>query len=101
MTIITRSADKKGRITLPKQFAGHLLQIEIIDDKELTIKKAVALPERELWLHQNEDALSMVVRGIGQARAGEFVEGPNVTEDLDEIGTDHDDDVQSLLDSRS
>jgi hypothetical protein len=44
----TRTADKKGRITLPKAFAGATVLIEQVSDTEVRIRKARVVPEDEL-----------------------------------------------------
>ncbi len=81
MTSITRSADAKGRITLPKEYANSLVVIEQINDTELRIKKAKAIPEKELWLWQNPSAIGMVLQGLAQAENKDFVEGPDLDAD--------------------
>lgn len=78
---ITRSADKKGRITLPKDFAGHLVIVERVDDSEVRIKKAAAIPEKELWLWRNPVAAGMVLEGLADAKAKNFVAGPDIAAD--------------------
>lgn len=82
---VTRSTDKKGRVTLPKEFADHLVIIEQVDETELRIKKARAVPENELWLWKNPVAAGLVLRGIEEARAAKFVSGPDLDADSDEI----------------
>ncbi len=48
MSAITRSADPKARITLPKSFANSTVIIEQISDTELRIVKARIIPEDQL-----------------------------------------------------
>ena len=43
MSAITRKTDRKGRLTLPTDFADHLVLIERVGDDELRIKKAKAV----------------------------------------------------------
>jgi hypothetical protein len=86
MTRVTRTADKKGRVTLPKDFADHLVIIEQVDETEVRIRKAQAIPEKELCLWKNPVAAGMVLHGIEDAKAGEFVVGPDI--DADAAGLD-------------
>jgi len=44
----TRTADKKGRITLPSGFAGATVLIEQLSDTEVRIRKARVIPENEV-----------------------------------------------------
>ena len=88
MATITRNTDKKGRITLPKDFADHLVIIEQVNDSEIRIRKAHAIPVGETWLWKNQLAGGKVLLGLKEARAEEFVEGPDLEADADEFGAD-------------
>jgi hypothetical protein len=46
----TRTADAKGRVTLPKGFAGATLIIKQVSETELRIHKARVVPEDEVPL---------------------------------------------------
>lgn len=81
MAIVTRSTDKKGRLTLPKEFADSLVIMEQIGDSEIRIRKARAIPEDEVWLWKNPVASGKVLEGLKEARTGEFVAGPNLDAD--------------------
>ena len=84
----TCHADKEARVTLPLGFADHLVIIEQIDESEVRIKKAQAIPEGEAWLWRNPSALAVVQQGIEQARRGEFVPGPDLDADAARFGND-------------
>ena len=43
-----------------------------------------AIPKREAWLYKNPKALASVLRGLEQARKGEFVEPPKLAPDEDD-----------------
>ena len=60
--------------------------IDVIDEFEIRIRKVVAIPEREIWLWKNPQALQSVLTGIEQARAGEFVEAPDIDAALHDLG---------------
>ena len=44
----TRTADGKGRITLPKAFAGATLLVEQVSENEVRIRKARVVPEDDV-----------------------------------------------------
>ena len=69
-------ADSKGRIALGPQFANKPVIIEEVDDTEVRVIAAEVVPKRELWLHRNIKARDSVHRGLGQAKARKFSDGP-------------------------
>lgn len=48
----TRTADSKGRVTLPRGFANTPIIIEQISETELRIRKAVIIPRDELPFYE-------------------------------------------------
>jgi hypothetical protein len=78
---ITRSTDKKGRVTLPRAFADHLVIIEQVSATEIRIKKARAIPENEVWLWNNPVAAERVLKGIESVKAGRTGVGPDLDAD--------------------
>jgi len=46
MAAVTRKVDKKGRVTLFDDFAGHLLIVERIGEDEVRLKKAKTVPKK-------------------------------------------------------
>lgn len=48
MTALTRTTDKKARVTLPPSFANATVLIEQVSDTELRIRKAQVIPEDEI-----------------------------------------------------
>ncbi len=86
----TRTTDSKSRVTLPKEFANSLVDVVVVDEFEVRIRKVVSIPEREAWLWKNSNALGAVMIGLQQARAGELVEGPDLAADMAAFGTDED-----------
>ncbi len=60
--------DAKGRLNLGKRYASSYFLVEEVDNGEFTVKKAAVIPEHELWLYQNKEALNSVLRGVQQAR---------------------------------
>ena len=65
-------ADSKGRIVLGPQFANKPVIIEKVDDTEVRVIAAEVVPQRELWLHRNNQARDSVHRGLEQAKARKF-----------------------------
>jgi predicted transcriptional regulator len=70
--MVTKTADSKGRVALGQRFANKTVIIEEIDETEVRIVAAVVIPEREMWLHRNEQAIAAVQRGLAQAKAGQL-----------------------------
>jgi bifunctional DNA-binding transcriptional regulator/antitoxin component of YhaV-PrlF toxin-antitoxin module len=90
MALITRTTDKKGRITLPKEFADHLVIIEHVAEGEVRIRKAQAIPASEAWLWQNPEAAAKLLSGLQDARAGKLADGPDLDADASRFGIDED-----------
>lgn len=83
MTI--KTLDSKGRLTLGPQYAGQLVIVDDSESSQIVIRKAVALPAEEAWLYQNQEAQKLVAAGLRDAKAGAFVEGPDLDADLSEF----------------
>ena len=66
----TKSADKKGRVTLGERFANRTVIVKQVSDTEVSIELATVVPDSELWLHKNAAAVASVQRGLRQARRG-------------------------------
>jgi len=72
-----KTIDEKGRLTLGREFAGRIVQLDK-DDRGLVIRFYRAVPESEAWLWENETAKGMVDRGLNQARELELNDGPDL-----------------------
>ena len=72
----TKTIDSKGRLVLGSHLAGKLVIIDDSDPDRIVITPARAIPEREAWLYQNEEALRRVRRGLAQARQGDLSKSP-------------------------
>jgi uncharacterized protein (DUF1778 family) len=48
MSLVTRSTDAKGRVSLPKAFANATVIIEQVSENELRIRKARVIAEDEI-----------------------------------------------------
>ena len=74
--MLAKQVDSKGRLTLDKRFANRTVIVREVDETELTVTLARVIPEREMWLHQNAKAKKAVLKGIEQARTGQFADHP-------------------------
>lgn len=90
--MITKTTDSKGRLSLGKRFANRTFIIEETADMELRLQPARIIPEREAWLYENEVAKASVLKGLAQAKAGQFSQSPPdleadqaLVEDLEDV----------------
>ena len=72
----TKTIDSKGRLALGSDFAGRLVLVDETDPNKIIITLARAIPEEEVWLYQNEEAIGRVRRGLAQARERRFSKAP-------------------------
>ena len=82
--MITKTLDKKGRITLGAQFAGQTVTVDDSNPDYIVIRSVVLVPASEAWLYKNETALGLVRNGLEEAREGVFSDSPpDVEADLE------------------
>lgn len=63
--------DAKGRITLGSLAEGvSAFLITETKDNKIILEPYSEIPTRELWLFENEDALTQVRQGLNDAKAG-------------------------------
>lgn len=68
----TLQTDSQGRLNLGKRYASSTFLVEVVDDEDLLLKKAAVIPERELWLLKDPEALKSIHRGIEDAKNKRF-----------------------------
>ncbi len=71
-----KNTDSKGRVTLGGHFANRAVIVEHRSDDEVIVRLARVIPEREVWLYKNPQALASVRRGLDQARKGAVTKNP-------------------------
>ncbi|MBW4549554.1 MAG: hypothetical protein KME35_00275 [Aphanocapsa sp. GSE-SYN-MK-11-07L] len=64
--------DSRGRLSLGAATKGKSYRVSINAAGQILLDPVVTIPERELWLWQNPEAIAAVQRGIEQATAGEL-----------------------------
>jgi len=74
MEILTKVADKKGRITLGSKYAKKTFLIEKKKDGTVILKPAEVVPIDEAWLWKNKVAFNKVIEGIEDAQMNKFTE---------------------------
>lgn len=72
----TKLADSKGRVALGPKFANKTVIIQEVDDTEVRVIAASVIPEREMWLQTNKQAMAAVRKGLAQAASGKFSKTP-------------------------
>jgi hypothetical protein len=65
------TVDGSGRISLGRAKAGALYDAAFEPDGRVVLTPMVAIPARELWLHQNPAAMAMVDEGLAALAKGE------------------------------
>jgi hypothetical protein len=63
--------DSRGRVSIGAITKGKSYSVQVNDAGQILLDPVVAIPERELWLWQNSEALTSVQRGLQQAVVGE------------------------------
>lgn len=72
----TKTLDSKGRIALGKEFANRTAIVQYQGDGEILIRLARIIPEKEAWLYENEQALTLVRQGLKEAQGLDFSANP-------------------------
>ena len=62
--------DSRGRLTLGQAVKAKSYRVMVNDAGQILLDPVVSIPQRELWLWQNPDALASVQKGIQQSAAG-------------------------------
>lgn len=65
--------DAKGRINLGTSYASQFFLVEEVEPGEFLFKKASVIPEREVWLHRNQEAKMQVLKGLEEAKSGKLI----------------------------
>ncbi len=79
---VAKNTDAKGRVTLGSRFANRTVLVREVSQNEVIVKLARVIPEDELWLHQNREAIDSVARGLDQARKRQFArQAPDIDAD--------------------
>ena len=81
MTGIIRTVDSRGRLSLGAGFASKVVIIKELPGNALEIVPAEVVPAREAWLYKNKEAISSVMTGLAQAKAGELAAPPDLEAD--------------------
>ena len=63
--------DSRGRLSIGAIAKGRSYRVQVNDAGQILLDPVVAIPERELWLHRNPEAITSIQRGLQQAAAGE------------------------------
>ena len=67
--------DKQNRVTLGKLLKGistKLFDARKQEDGTIVLEPMKAIPEKEMWLYKNPEALASVLRGLKDAEEGKL-----------------------------
>ena len=78
MPVETKTLDSKNRVSLGEKIKKKFLQrmkvdsfqIYIGNEGDILLRPTVRIPSRELWLHQNPDALLKLRKGLDDLKQG-------------------------------
>ncbi len=73
---MSKNVDSKGRLGLGKRFANRTVIIREVNETEIVVTLARVVPEREMWLLENQEAKDLVSTGLNQAAEGRFSDSP-------------------------
>lgn len=71
-----KTVDSRGRLVLGPEYAGRTMIVDIREG-QILLTPAVVIPEQEVWLYRNKEALASVQRGLKQAREGKLASNPD------------------------
>jgi hypothetical protein len=75
--------DERGRLTLGPEAKFKTYKVMVNKAGQILLDPVVSIPERELWLWQNESARNSLRRGLEQAESGELHDLGSFAEDAD------------------
>jgi hypothetical protein len=64
--------DKRGRLTLGKEAKSQQYRVMVNSCGQILLDPIQNIPERELWLWKNSEALASLEKGVEQAASGEL-----------------------------
>ena len=73
------STDEKGRILLGHDFSGKNYRVSKSVNGEVLLTPVVIIPERDMWLYRNPEALRMFQEGLAAA-AGDVTEAEDFSQ---------------------
>lgn len=78
-------ADEKGRVMLGREFSGKRFRISRSPTGEPLLTALVVIPERDMWLYQNPEALAAFHQGLANAAAGRVTEATDFSRYADDV----------------
>src|SRR5437879_11528082 len=73
-------ADEKGRVVLGRDFSGKHFSISVSANGEILLTPVVVIPQRDIWLYKNPQALAMFHQGLAEAAAGKVTAGEDFSQ---------------------
>lgn len=64
-----RKSDSRGKIAIGKEFGGQTFSVERLKNGDIVLHH---IPDREVWLYENPEALDSLKRGLAQAGQGDL-----------------------------
>jgi len=64
--------DKRGRLTLGTEVSSRQYRVMINEAGQILLDPVINIPERELWLWKNREAIDSLKKGMEQAASGDL-----------------------------
>jgi len=73
-------ADNKGQVMLGHEFSGKTYRVSLSAHGEILLTPLTVIPERDIWLYKNPQALAMFHDGLAEAAAGRVTDGEDFSQ---------------------
>lgn len=77
-------ADTKGRVVLGRDYSGKNYRVSKSANGEILLTPVVSIPEQDMWLYKNPQALAAFQQGLAEASAGEVRAGEDFSQYADD-----------------
>ncbi len=67
--------DEKGRVLIGRERSSKDYRVAVSNSGEILLTPMGRIPEREMWLYQNPQALAQLEQGVAEAAAGHLIGG--------------------------
>ncbi len=77
-------ADEKGRVILGRDFSGKNFRVSRSANGSILLTPVTVIPERDVWLYKNPQALALFHQGLAEAATGQVTVGEDFSRYADD-----------------